>query len=272
MLTLLTSARAARHGRGRAARRDPAETRRIRGARGACSGCCSCRGLLKRMSVAADEELQTLGIAAMLFGLAVVAEGRGLLARARGVSARHDRGRDAAPASSRADLRRDARRVQRGVFRGDRHADRRARTLARGRAHRGRGGVHARGAAARGDERARARRHAAEGRAAHGTHGDADRRIFIHHRAVRRDEGGGAGEFLSAGRRRVAAHDARRAAAHASIGKIAGALLTSQPRWVRDWMRAYHGWLERLAVRSRRNLLWQLSRKRIAQVAWACCS
>ena len=49
--------------------------------------------------------------------------------------------------------------------------------------------------------------------------------------------------------------------------KIADAALGRQPRWLRDWASAYHGWLERLQARSRRNLLWQLSRKRIAQVA-----
>jgi CPA2 family monovalent cation:H+ antiporter-2 len=49
--------------------------------------------------------------------------------------------------------------------------------------------------------------------------------------------------------------------------QISEALIARQPRWVTDWVRAYHGWLERLLVRSRRNLLWQLSRKRIAQVS-----
>ncbi len=48
--------------------------------------------------------------------------------------------------------------------------------------------------------------------------------------------------------------------------KIAGVAIARQPRWMRDWIGAYHGWLEQLHVRSKRNLLWQLSRRRIAQV------
>jgi CPA2 family monovalent cation:H+ antiporter-2 len=48
--------------------------------------------------------------------------------------------------------------------------------------------------------------------------------------------------------------------------KIADGALARQPRWLRDWIGAYHGWLDQLQVRSKRNLLWQLSRKRIAQV------
>ena len=49
--------------------------------------------------------------------------------------------------------------------------------------------------------------------------------------------------------------------------KIAEIALARQPRWLRDWIGAYHGWLDQLQVRSKRNLLWQLSRKRIAQVS-----
>ncbi len=49
--------------------------------------------------------------------------------------------------------------------------------------------------------------------------------------------------------------------------KIAEAALAKQPEWLRLWISAYHGWLEQLQVRSKRNLLWQLSRKRIAQVS-----
>ncbi len=52
-----------------------------------------------------------------------------------------------------------------------------------------------------------------------------------------------------------------------SSEKIAEGLTARQPRWLRDWLEAYHGWQERLAQRGRRNLLWQLSRKRIAQVS-----
>ncbi len=48
---------------------------------------------------------------------------------------------------------------------------------------------------------------------------------------------------------------------------IAGFLVARQPRWLKDWLAAYHGWLERMHERRRRNMLWQLSRKRIAQVS-----
>ncbi len=48
--------------------------------------------------------------------------------------------------------------------------------------------------------------------------------------------------------------------------KIAEAVLARQPRWLADWVRAYHGWLGGLQQRNARNLLWQLSRKRIVQV------
>jgi len=49
--------------------------------------------------------------------------------------------------------------------------------------------------------------------------------------------------------------------------RIAGALLAHQPRWLIDWLRAYRGWLERFAVRQKRNLMWQLSRKRLIQIS-----
>jgi CPA2 family monovalent cation:H+ antiporter-2 len=48
--------------------------------------------------------------------------------------------------------------------------------------------------------------------------------------------------------------------------RIADAVVSRQPVWLRDWLRWYHGWLERMRRRRSRNLLWQLSRKRIAQV------
>lgn len=48
--------------------------------------------------------------------------------------------------------------------------------------------------------------------------------------------------------------------------KLAGAIAGAQPRWLADWLLAYHGWQERLLQRGKRNLLWQLSRKRVAQV------
>ena len=50
-------------------------------------------------------------------------------------------------------------------------------------------------------------------------------------------------------------------------GEIADVLLVRQPRWHADWVRAYHGWLGKLQVRQARNLFWQLSRKRIIQVS-----
>jgi CPA2 family monovalent cation:H+ antiporter-2 len=48
--------------------------------------------------------------------------------------------------------------------------------------------------------------------------------------------------------------------------RIAEAVVTRQPAWVSTWLRVYHSWLERVGKRSSRNLLWQLSRKRIVQV------
>jgi len=49
--------------------------------------------------------------------------------------------------------------------------------------------------------------------------------------------------------------------------KIADAALRVQPRWLADGVAAYHAWLGQLQRRQSRNLLWQLSRKRVAQVA-----
>lgn len=49
-------------------------------------------------------------------------------------------------------------------------------------------------------------------------------------------------------------------------GNIADTVIARQPRWLGDWINAYHGWLDRLQLRRSRNLLWQLSRKRIVQV------
>jgi CPA2 family monovalent cation:H+ antiporter-2 len=48
--------------------------------------------------------------------------------------------------------------------------------------------------------------------------------------------------------------------------KIADAILRRQPRWLADWGGAYLGWLDGLQQRRSRNLLWQLSRKRLIQV------
>jgi CPA2 family monovalent cation:H+ antiporter-2 len=47
---------------------------------------------------------------------------------------------------------------------------------------------------------------------------------------------------------------------------IAELAVARQPHWVEVWLRYYHGRLERLQVRQRRNRLWQLSRKRFIQV------
>jgi CPA2 family monovalent cation:H+ antiporter-2 len=48
--------------------------------------------------------------------------------------------------------------------------------------------------------------------------------------------------------------------------RVADALLARQPGWLADWLRYYQDWLERLQRQGSRNLLWQLSRKRIVQV------
>ncbi len=47
---------------------------------------------------------------------------------------------------------------------------------------------------------------------------------------------------------------------------IAEAVVARQPRWLNDWVVLYHRWLDRMQARRARNLLWQLSRKRIIQV------
>lgn len=48
---------------------------------------------------------------------------------------------------------------------------------------------------------------------------------------------------------------------------IADALLSRQPKWFTSGWTAYQGWLQRLQARGQRNLLWQLSRKRLVQIA-----
>jgi len=48
--------------------------------------------------------------------------------------------------------------------------------------------------------------------------------------------------------------------------KIADVVVAWQPPWLADWLLAYHRWLERMQQRRARNLLWQLSRKRVGQV------
>jgi CPA2 family monovalent cation:H+ antiporter-2 len=47
---------------------------------------------------------------------------------------------------------------------------------------------------------------------------------------------------------------------------IADGIIKQQPRWSNDWLRAYHGWLDRFARQQKRNKLWQLSRKRFFQI------
>ena len=47
---------------------------------------------------------------------------------------------------------------------------------------------------------------------------------------------------------------------------IAGALLARQPAWFSAWVRHYREWLDRMGARRRRNRLWQLSRKRFVQI------
>jgi CPA2 family monovalent cation:H+ antiporter-2 len=49
-------------------------------------------------------------------------------------------------------------------------------------------------------------------------------------------------------------------------GAVADALLARQPRWLSDWLHYYQDWLERFMRQRRRSTLWQLSRKRFAQV------
>ncbi|MCX6956579.1 MAG: cation:proton antiporter [Verrucomicrobia bacterium] len=49
--------------------------------------------------------------------------------------------------------------------------------------------------------------------------------------------------------------------------RIADAVIARQPRWLADWIGAYHGWLDGLQQRRSRNLLWKLSRKRLIQVS-----
>ena len=130
--------------------------------------------LLKRMSISMDEELQTLGLAALLFGLAILAQKAGYSAGAGRLPARDHRGRDAPPPPGRAHVRGDARRVQRRVLRRDRHADRRPRAR-RTRRGSSRGSPRSRSLArpARGDDRPLDDRHPAQGRPAGGPHGGA---------------------------------------------------------------------------------------------------
>jgi CPA2 family monovalent cation:H+ antiporter-2 len=48
---------------------------------------------------------------------------------------------------------------------------------------------------------------------------------------------------------------------------VAGLIMKRHPHWLDAAWNYYHGWLERVQKRQSRNLLWQLSRKRIIQVS-----
>lgn len=48
--------------------------------------------------------------------------------------------------------------------------------------------------------------------------------------------------------------------------RISGWILARQPRTLRVWRAYYYTWLEHLQARRKRNLLWQLSRKRFVQI------
>jgi CPA2 family monovalent cation:H+ antiporter-2 len=48
--------------------------------------------------------------------------------------------------------------------------------------------------------------------------------------------------------------------------KISDWVLVRQPRMLRIWRAYYHTWLEHLQAQQKRNLLWQLSRKRFVQI------
>jgi CPA2 family monovalent cation:H+ antiporter-2 len=49
-------------------------------------------------------------------------------------------------------------------------------------------------------------------------------------------------------------------------GTIASAVLGRQPRWLSDWLHYYQDWLERFMRQRKRSPLWQLSRRRFAQI------
>jgi CPA2 family monovalent cation:H+ antiporter-2 len=48
--------------------------------------------------------------------------------------------------------------------------------------------------------------------------------------------------------------------------QVSGWMMSKQPRFLGAWHAYYHRWLERLQARQKRNVLWQLSRKRLVQV------
>ena len=47
---------------------------------------------------------------------------------------------------------------------------------------------------------------------------------------------------------------------------ITAAVMARTPRWTLDWIEYYHAWLERLLAHQKRSPLWMLSRKRFVQV------
>ena len=49
-------------------------------------------------------------------------------------------------------------------------------------------------------------------------------------------------------------------------GPIASAVLAREPGWLRAWLRDYQDWLERFLLQRQRSALWQLSRRRLAQI------
>jgi len=49
-------------------------------------------------------------------------------------------------------------------------------------------------------------------------------------------------------------------------GPIADAVLRRRPHWLRDWMRYYQDWIDRLRRQRSRSPLWRLSRKRFLQI------
>ncbi len=47
---------------------------------------------------------------------------------------------------------------------------------------------------------------------------------------------------------------------------ISGWIAARQPRWLAAWEEYYHRWLERLQRRQQKNVLWQLSKRRVIQI------
>lgn len=49
--------------------------------------------------------------------------------------------------------------------------------------------------------------------------------------------------------------------------RLSGTLVRLEPRWISEWIAFYHDWLGRLRQRQTTSVLWQLTRKRLLQVA-----